>query len=185
VKLMQKDISESVRHRFWAKVDIQDGPERPGELGPCWSWLAYTMPNGYGTFQISRGLVCLAHRLAWILVSGEIPTKRAPFVLHRCDFRRCVRFDRLFVGTQAENLADMRRKGRQASGDRHGSRVHPERVRRGEDHRNALVNEAIVRDMRMRYESGGALQRELADELGLTIGCVQGIVTYRTWRHVQ
>ena len=48
--------------------------------------------------------------LAWIMAHGPIPPGMN--VLHRCDTRLCVRADHLFLGTQAENMTDMARKGR-------------------------------------------------------------------------
>lgn len=45
-----------------------------------------------------------------MLING--PIRDGLYVLHKCDNRLCVRVDHLFLGTQKENLADMRSKGR-------------------------------------------------------------------------
>ena len=58
----------------------------------------------YGAISIS------AHRLAWEMANGCIPAGMQ--VLHRCDEPRCCNPEHLFLGTQSENMADMRRKGR-------------------------------------------------------------------------
>lgn len=50
------------------------------------------------------------HRRAWIEANGEIP--EGMFVLHSCDNKSCYNVDHLFLGTQAENMQDMVRKGR-------------------------------------------------------------------------
>lgn len=86
--------------RFWAKVD---------KSNECWNWNAGLTNKGYGQFQAGYGPV-LAHRVSWFLTYGEEPNGMC--VLHRCDNRRCVKPDHLFLGTKADNNHDMLAKGR-------------------------------------------------------------------------
>jgi hypothetical protein len=51
-----------------------------------------------------------AHRWAWENVRGAIP--EGTEVLHECDTPLCVRPTHLRIGTHAENLRDMMRRGR-------------------------------------------------------------------------
>ena len=96
--------------RFWSKVNKTDG---------CWLWTGYRFHAGYGGFHESqpKRTVRLAHRVAWELTNGLIPD--GLHVCHTCDNRSCVRPDHLFLGTNADNVADKVAKGRQAKGEAH------------------------------------------------------------------
>ncbi len=96
--------------RFLAKIHVTD---------TCWLWTAGGLGNGYGAFSISwRQPAIGAHRVAWLLWNGEIPEGLC--VLHRCDVRRCVRPDHLFLGTKLDNARDASAKGRCRNGGRQG-----------------------------------------------------------------
>jgi hypothetical protein len=64
---------------------------------------------GYGVVNIGNTYGG-AHRLSYTLNVGEIP--QGLHVLHKCDNRKCVNPNHLFLGTQKDNNQDMGRKGR-------------------------------------------------------------------------
>ena len=81
----------------------------------CWEWIGGTSGGGYGKFRVYHKQ-WLAHRWSYEYFTGTIP--EGLLVLHACDNPSCVNPDHLFVGTQADNQADMVAKGRQFKGPR-------------------------------------------------------------------
>jgi hypothetical protein len=90
--------------RFWSRV-------RRSDDGACWDWLGAVMGKGYGVLKKpGERLNVSAHRAAYELANGPIPDRM--HVLHRCDRPRCCNPAHLFIGTNADNVADMMAKGR-------------------------------------------------------------------------
>lgn len=93
-----------VYERFFAKVmKVESG---------CVEWQSTIKKDGYGSFHFN-GRQAPAHRVAYELVLGEIPKDMK--VLHKCDNRRCVNVDHLFLGSIADNVSDMDSKNRRGS----------------------------------------------------------------------
>lgn len=125
-------LNDATLARFWSKVE---------KTPTCWLWTAAKDDEGYGIFDFDRKKM-VASRVSWFIEHGVFPKH---FACHDCDVPSCVRPDHLYDGTQKENLADAKRKGRLSNGDRHYSRLHPERMARGERHGSRTHPEALPR----------------------------------------
>lgn len=178
----------SVEERFWSKVKKE-------RAKGCWNWTAGQIGDGYGEFHAFGER--RAHRVSWVLHFEEIPPGLS--VLHKCDNPLCIRPDHLFLGTQQDNMTDMVNKGRQATGDKSGARLYPERMARGERHGLRIHPElaakgekigasklttSLVREIRIAYEQRIMDQRQLAQEYGVCQRTINCVVNRINWRHV-
>jgi len=169
--LSQEDIQ-----RFWKKVDKTPGF---GPQGECWVWRSAFRKGSYGVFDI-RGVSIRANRAAYLLHYGEDPIGK--FVLHSCDVRACVRKEHLRLGDHAENMRDEVIRGRSASGDRNGNRLHPELTLRGSKHPNAKFTEGQIAEIRLRHFDGENATT-LAAEFNASISTICKIVRGHNWAH--
>jgi hypothetical protein len=163
MKLTRECITAAVEARFWAKVDRQEGPSRPGDLGPCWPWTGANNGVGYGNVRVGY-LKELSHRLSWLISHGD---PRNLWVLHRCDNPRCCNPDHLFLGTHEENVADCIAKGRWP--DRRGGRTG----------RAKLTEPDVMEILRL---SESVPQRELASLLGVSRRSIRSIINGDRWQ---
>lgn len=146
--------------RFWDKVKKSDG---------CWKWIGARDAQGYGIIRLGKESGFKnshAHRLSWMIHFGEIGDA---CVLHKCDNPECVNPNHLFLGTLAENSADMAQKGRACRGERHPL---------------ARLNAEKVHGIRQAAGSG-LNQFQIARIFSISQPTVSSVLLRKTWRHVQ
>lgn len=127
----------------------------------CWNWLGHKR-QGYGFLWVD-GSHRRAHRVSWELHFGPIP--EGQFVCHHCDVPSCVNPDHLFLGTQTDNLSDMRTKDRGAKGERHG---------------RARLTAEDVEGIRSLHAIG-VLGKIIARQFGVSHATVSHIIHRKNW----
>jgi hypothetical protein len=156
---------KTLAQRLWSKCV----PARGG----CIVWTGSAVPRGYGRLWMSeKGGKEYTHRISWILHNGPIP--RGMSVLHRCDNPPCVRPDHLFLGSQADNVCDMVRKGRSCTGNRNGARTHRDRLAQGERHWRSVLSDDQRSAIRELYSGPQRLRIcDIAKRFGVGRGAVR------------
>jgi hypothetical protein len=91
---------------------------RIGAKEECWEWQKGKFSTGYGAIVLS-GQQQRAHRVAYELANG--PIQDGMFIRHLCHNRACCNPHHLRVGTHKDNMEDMAKAKRAASGEQNGS----------------------------------------------------------------
>src|SRR5437762_11270099 len=146
---------EALRQRFLEKVD------RSGTLSECWLWNSTTTPKGYGQFKID-GRNEYAHRVAWILFNGQIPSNID--ILHSCNNKRCVNPEHLHLGTQSDNTREAYSNGKMFGG------------------RKLTIAEIL--EIRRLFAECRLSRSQIATRFGIRPNTVNDIAAKRTWHWV-
>ena len=127
-------------------------------VGSCYEWQSTIKRDGYGQFWMN-GKSVRAHRAAYELLVGDIPEGK--MVLHKCDNRKCVNPDHLYIGTAKDNVRDMHERGRFVG------------------HRKLTTNDVLTIKSLI---SSGVSQVDVAEQFDVEQPAISKIVTGRTHR---
>ena len=117
--------------------------------------------------------LCKVHQLVAAAFLGPCPN--GYMVNHKNGIKTDVRLANLEYITDQENREHAKRHGLMASGERHGSRTHPESRTIGERNPQAKLTESEVRAIK--FGADPAL-------FNVSISTIRDIRTGRTWKHV-
>jgi hypothetical protein len=177
----------------------------------CWNWKAGCFSTGYPAFKVN-GKTVHGNRVAYFLGNG--PLEKGKVVRHSCDNPKCVNPFHLLIGSHQDNMRDMVERGRSAKGNKNGTRLYPERLKRGEDHPgfnnpgmyhrgdehwthkkpellkrgsdhgSAKLNEEKVLAIRAKFAAGGVSKAALGREYGVNECMIGFIIRREKWTHI-
>lgn len=133
-----------------------------GPKDECWNWNGAIGRDGYGFYHFKK-----AHRLSYEFHNGPIPD--GLWVLHKCDNRRCVNPNHLFLGTNSDNIQDCITKGRFPVGERHSC---------------AKLTRAEVLWCRKAHRDHGWNFSELGRAFGVSNQSMRSAVKGINWKHI-
>lgn len=130
----------------------------------CWEWQGSRKDNGYGYFTLSEGgrrKKVYAHRASLEMATGA-PLRDGICACHSCDNRICVNPEHLFEGSQKQNMADARFKGR---------------LQVGTSRYNARLTEDDVHNIRSDRRS----YDEISEHFGIPSSTVSNVKNLKEW----
>ncbi len=140
----------------------------------CIPWLG--APRGrYGAIQICDknskyryNYTQLAHRISYELFVGEIPEGMC--VCHKCDNRKCVNPNHLFLGTHKQNTTDMVNKNRC-------------NMKNGENHFHSKLTDKDIPKIFDLYKK--LSQRKIAKIFNVSQTSIAFVLKRKTWIHIK
>ena len=147
----------SVECAAWLHVEKR-GPDE------CWLWTGFVDATGYGQFG-HESKSCKPHR---VILAEKLGRSLTPeeCCMHACDTPLCCNPAHLFVGTRADNNADMRAKGRARGGSM-----------RGESHPSAKLSDAQTTTLRADRAATGLTYAALGVKYGISKSQAYAIAT--------
>jgi len=139
-------------------------------------WPGHRNAGGYGVVSY-EGKRWLAHRLVYALAARRVDPNfclegRMAVVRHKCNNPNCTTLSHLVIGTQKDNMADMKRAGRSPD-------------RKGENHPRAIFTDVSILAILWLYHADAfANIREIARQGYYNRHSVNGIIHGKSWASV-
>ena len=130
----------------------------------CINWEYSKTRDGYGQVRFN-GTTRRAHKLAYCLNHGIDYKSVVGVIMHSCDNPKCINHKHLSVGSQADNMADCKNKGRV-------------RDSAGEANSRAVISKANSDSIRMEYSTGRTSYGKLAKKYGVGKSTILRVIKF-------
>lgn len=130
----------------------------------CWNWTGVIHRDGYG-LSFFNGKQIRAHRHMLLRSLGLQESEL--LALHKCDNRRCVNPDHLYLGTPKQNSTDMVSRNRQSR-------------RFGEDNSVSKITKEIAIAVFLDKRK----HKDIARDYGIAVSTVSSIKVGSNWSHI-
>jgi hypothetical protein len=154
---------------------------KAAKSGECVEFSGCLLPNGYGKVG-HYGKTYLAHRFAWLANNAEIPDGMC--VCHKCDNRKCINPEHLFLGTRTDNMRDMIAKGRQRFVGLNSKNWRKPSSRKGSDNGMAVLDDKKVREIRTIRSELNLCTSDIAKLYGVAKVTIIRVLSKTNWNHV-
>lgn len=151
----------------WCRKEISwvEQPCIYPELGNCHICTSHSAQRGYPRMTIDNKHVFVS-RVVWEKNYGEIP--KGMLICHKCDTPGCINPKHLFLGTNADNMADMKKKKRKQG------------IQAGINHPQAKLTESQVKEIFFDNRT----HTEIARDYAVTRCTIQKIKIGKQWGSV-
>jgi len=132
-------------------------------------------PHGICSITICKNVwkKLQAHRVAYMVWKGHIPENT--FVLHKCDNPRCIEPSHLHLGSQKDNMREMRERNR-AKDETRG--------RKGERHPKCKLSNEQIKEIRI-LRKQGVYGTQLSKIYGVSNPMIYYICNMKNWKHIE
>jgi len=149
----------TLEEKFWTFVNKKG-------INDCWNWKGNHFKQGYGRMYHHSTKEGKAHRLSYMINTGEIP--EGALVCHTCNNKSCVNPKHLYVGTNDDNMRDLANSG----------------ILKGEKNPASKLTVFEVLRIRRIYAKRGKNTYELSKQYNVSQILISQIIRGVSWKHV-
>lgn len=157
IKVLSDYLGEKRAEKFTNSVELKENE--------CIEWTAGKSSDGYGSFYVNNKLEKTHRITARCFIR---PAKDDEIVCHSCDNTKCLNPDHLFYGTYKDNNQDRAKKGRN-------------RNQNGNKNNMSKLTENQIGEIKHKLNEGKLLQREIAEQYGVTQVLISKIKLGKLW----